>query len=174
MIMNYKRLRYLLAIICIGISVDLAAQNTQEEVAENIHKEYLISLTEHHKQLMNSAEVALKAQQIQTIVIAIMVGVMVSIGLLLSYLQFRRDDKADASSVTTLKIGSGSIEITSSVIGLIILALSLWFFLAYVNRVYTLDATNIPAISPTQFNVSEDWVAKEYLIESKVVKEERR
>ena len=70
----------------------------------------------------------------------------------LSYLQFTRDKKDRSRSVTTLKLGSGSLEIKSPVIGLIILAMSFWFFQTYVSDVYTLKRMDIPAIDAAYFD----------------------
>ena len=119
---------------------------------DEIRRSYLEQRASHHDDLMNSAEGALTIQKVQTIGIAVMVIGMVVFALWLSYLQFKRDIDSKGQSVTKLKIGTGSIEISSSVIGLIILAISLWFFQTYVNNVYTLNPIDIPAIDAVQFS----------------------
>ena len=135
----------------LAASPSALAEEFEEMKVGDLRRKYIANLAAHHYTLMLSAEKALKTQQVQTIVIAVMVGVMVLSGLLLSYAQFRRDDDAGQRSVTTVMIGSGSLKITSSVIGLIILAISFWFFQAYVNKVYALERIDVPAISSSLF-----------------------
>ena len=98
-------------------------------------------------------------QQVQTVIITAMVVVLVGMGLRLSYLQFILDKDGNTQSVTTVKVGSGTIEVRSPVIGVIILALSLWFFQLYVQHVYKITPVNeergatarisdVPVLSP--------------------------
>lgn len=139
-----NRLLLIVAYIVV-VSVGVIAESNQGDI-ESARLKYVSELSSHHYELMKSAERALIVQQVQTIVIAVMVFIMVGVGLRLSYLQFKRDETSEARSVTTLRVGSGSVEITSSVIGLIILIVSLWFFQTYVNRVYALEDLLIPPI----------------------------
>ena len=114
-----------------------------------------------------------------TIVFLLVVGI-VAFGLRLSYLQFKKDmvlsrvrrelgagiDGAGAgadkqSAVTpppptlqTLKLGLQGIEISSSVIGLLIFTLSLGFFYLYLEQVYPIrtEATAQEKNNPTKPN----------------------
>lgn len=111
-----------------------------------IQKEYTEDVMDHQRRLMADLENKLNQQIWQTNVIAGMVLFMVLIGLWLSYLQFRRDEKTDSKSSFSLKIGSGTLEVSSSVIGLAILALSFWFFQTYVSEVYNVNIFEIPFV----------------------------
>lgn len=115
-----------------------------------IQKQYLEKVTEHQYRVMEDLENKLEQQRWQTNAIAIMVFLMVVIGLLLSYLQFKRDDSGSRSSFS-LRLGSGSLEISSSVIGLVILALSFWFFQTYIKEVYDVSVFNMPFIDAASF-----------------------
>ncbi len=120
-----------------------------------IQEQYLSRIAQHQAEIMKDMEAKLKQQKWQTNAIAIMVFIMVGVGLFLSYLQFRNDEKAGGKSSVTMKIGTGNIEINSSVIGLVILALSFWFFQTYINHVYNVDVFNIPAIDMTTFGINK-------------------
>ncbi len=59
----------------------------------DIQHEYLQGITQHQAEVMRDMEHKLKQQQWQTNAIAIMVFLMASMGLYLSFLQFRLDAK---------------------------------------------------------------------------------
>lgn len=107
---------------------------------------------------------------VSTRVIFVLVMAIVLFGLWLTWLQFtrdqrlearrfkqvvkrtaaKRDDEAGAESkaagqdgppvATTLKIGTTGVEITSQVIGMLILAFSLGFFYLYIKEVYPMQS----------------------------------
>ena len=102
---------------------------------------------------------------------SIVMGI-VAFGLWITYLQFRRDytgrrarakagapksegDPAPApppphndERTSTLKIGPAGLELTSQVVGLLVLAMSLAFFYFYVKEVYPMREIAREAISP--------------------------
>lgn len=104
-------------------------------------------------------------QYVQTWVIFVVVMLLVLSGVYLAYLQFRLDEKkalahleiqqllakskatepetgkSTASGETTLEVSTSGIKITSSVIGLVVLAMSFAFFYMYVLHVYELKVT---------------------------------
>lgn len=120
-----------------------------------IQEEYLKKITDHQSRLMEDLEEKLEQQKWQTNAIAVMVYIMVAVGLVLSYLQFRRDGKSNSNSSVSLKIGSGNLEINSSVIGLVILAMSFWFFQTYIDRVYSVEILQIAPIDATGFGINQ-------------------
>lgn len=120
-----------------------------------IQEAYLENIASHQSRLMNDLEKKLEQQKWQTNAIALMVYVMVAVGLWLSFLQFRRDGKSDSKSSVSLKIGSGNLEINSSVIGLVILAMSFWFFQTYIDRVYSVEIVQIAPIDATGFGINQ-------------------
>lgn len=75
---------------------------------------------------------------------------IVAFGLVLSLLQFlpawKRDLKGieDAYAQTELSVSESSFKVSSPVVGLIILALSLGFFVAYLKMVYPLSYASSP------------------------------
>ena len=120
-----------------------------------IQSDYLKSIAEHQKEIINDLEKKLKQQKWQTVAIAIIVYIMVGLGLYLSYLQFKRDEKEGTNSSIDFSLGAGSIKIKSSVIGIVILAMSFWFFQTYIDKVYNVDIEKIPPIDFTTFGVDQ-------------------
>lgn len=120
-----------------------------------IQQAYLTQLTRHHVQMMRDMEVKLAQQEWQTTAISIMVMVMVGFGLVLSALQFYADWRRPAKAPISVKLGIGSVELNSSVIGIVILGLSFWFFQTYVNHVYDIKAIPLNPIDATQYGLSE-------------------
>lgn len=148
-----KGLLFLLVFLCQVLVWDSEATLHDEFRGKfyAIQEEYLKKLTKHQYNLMEDLENKLRQQKWQTNVIAIMVFVMVLVGLVLSYLQFKSDQLSRSKSNFTLRLGSGSVEIHSSVIGLVILALSFWFFRAYIETVYNVSVFEIPFIDAASF-----------------------
>lgn len=120
----------------------------------DLQHEYLQGITQHQAEVMRDMEHKLKQQRWQTNAIAIMVFLMVSMGLFLSFLQFRQDAKQGDKSSFSFKIGAGSFEINSSVIGLAILAMSFWFFQTYIDRVYSVEVFTVAPLDVTTFGVN--------------------
>lgn len=119
-----------------------------------IQEAYLKNITEHQAKVMKDLESKLAQQEWQTTAITIMVIVMILFGLCLSALQFYYDFKSKGQSSINLKIGTGSFEISSSVIGLAILAISFWFFQAYIDKVYEIHTFTIQPIDVTTFGAN--------------------
>jgi hypothetical protein len=99
-------------------------------------------------------------QLTSTRIIFVMVILIVLFGLFLTWLQFTRDlrrrppraqakvSDAETTSVThpagvvsSLKISAAGVEVTSQIVGLLILAFSLGFFYLYVKEVYPMRPT---------------------------------
>jgi hypothetical protein len=72
-------------------------------------------------------------QLVSSVVIFVMVQLLVITGVLLSYLQFRRGWNQLESQI---ELSAAGIKLQSSVIGLIILVVSLAFFYLYLVHVY--------------------------------------
>jgi hypothetical protein len=152
-------MRFLIFIIVLMASLPVVPKeaNPYTEFRKDtydLQQEYLARLAEHQSIVMKDLESKLAQQKWQTNAIAIMVYVMVGMGLWLSYLQFKRDGVKDGKSSIQLKMGTGSIEINSSVIGLAILAMSFWFFQTYIDKVYAVDVQQIPPFDFTTYGVN--------------------
>jgi len=115
---------------------------------------YNTARIEHQRDLMSIEKNAYFVQQIMTVLIFFVVTALVLGGLWLSYIQFQIDvskssSPDEAQSKATFKIGKAGIEFSSSVIGLIVLFMSFFFFHLYVEDVYTIKTNKI---EPLQFN----------------------
>ena len=124
----------------------LSAPQSESMSEEEMWARHNTTVFEHYRVMMKSDQRAFKLQQVQTVGVAIMVFVIVVAGLRMSYLQFRSDKEGNRSSVTTIKIGAGTVEVRSPVIGVIILALSLLFFQVYVSEVYKIRPLHAPVV----------------------------
>jgi len=105
------------------------------------HKAYV----EHQKKLMSIVESTYDTQQWMTIVILVIVTILVFGGLYMSYLQFKADINnkplpENGNSKTQIKMGKEGFEISSSIIGILILFMSFMFFYLYVKDVYTIKS----------------------------------
>lgn len=120
----------------------------------NLHaqSEYNAARINHQKNLMKITETAYSTQQVITIFIFVIVSILVLGGLLLSYFQFKTDAQAtmnnsDAGQKASFKIGKEGIEFSSSVIGLIVLFMSFFFFHLYVKDVYTIKTNKVTPLA---------------------------
>lgn len=79
----------------------------------------------------NHFTLTLYKQAVVDVILTILVIVIVSIGLWMSYLQIKTD-----VSPTSLKVSKDGLEMSSSVIGLFVLLASMFFFYVYIDKVY--------------------------------------
>lgn len=119
----------------------------------DIQRAYLQRIAQHQARMMNDMEQKLTQQQWQTSAISVMVFIMVGFGLVLSGLQFYLDFRRGGSSSVSFKFGGGSFELSSTVIGIGILALSFWFFQTYVEKVYDVKVMTVAPIDITTFGI---------------------
>jgi heme/copper-type cytochrome/quinol oxidase subunit 2 len=141
-------------ILSMGRAQDAPYENYRVKTYQ-IQQEYLKKLADHQVSIMQDLEQKLNQQQWQTSMISIMVVIMVLAGIILSGLQFYSDFRSNEKpSVITLKIGSGSFEISSTVIGIVILALSFWFFQIYIDKVYSISIFNVQPLDVTTFGIN--------------------
>ena len=82
-----------------------------------------------------------------TIIIFWVVVVIVVAGVTLSILEFRKDLKNPAPTVLKFSLKEG-IEVSSSVIGVILLTFSLVFFYLYLKEVYPIVEVSNPTVQP--------------------------
>jgi putative effector of murein hydrolase LrgA (UPF0299 family) len=76
---------------------------------------------------------------------------MVAVAIWFSYLQFKSDQAArraaaaqNAEPLTSIKISSSGLEMSSSVIGLFVLLAAMAFFYLYVDKVYEIHTAAAP------------------------------
>ncbi|MBI2994123.1 MAG: hypothetical protein HYY48_08115 [Gammaproteobacteria bacterium] len=87
-----------------------------------------------------------------SIFIFLMVVVLITFAMRMAYLEFR----AGANETTTFKISRDGLEISSTVIGLIVLIVSLGFFYLYLSEVYPVKAIDNVATQPDGADTSAD------------------
>ena len=90
----------------------------------------------------------LQLQTIKGTILFFIVLAVVGFGLYLSFLQFQKSDKSEA----TLKLGTAGIEVSSSVLGVIILTFSTAFLYLYLENVFQIDIlgqNNSPISAPS-------------------------
>jgi len=96
----------------------------------------------HQGWTLENRQSAMKRQQFIGIVVFCVAVVLVAIGVVFAWMQFRiamRHAKAgEILPASTIKASIGSIEVSSSVLGILILALSLAFFYLYLRYVFQL------------------------------------
>lgn len=122
---------------------------------KNAYWQYEIQALDHRRQVFEWQLISSK--YIFLIVIAVVI-----MGLLLSFWQFylpiyrynkfikthkeleakQMTEENKEAALSTLKLGKDGIEITSSVIGLLILFISIAFFFLYLNYVYPISEIN--------------------------------
>lgn len=68
-------------------------------------------------------------------ILFVIVVAVVTFGIFLSYIQFRKSNEIEGS----LKLGIGGVEVTSSVLGVFILAFSIGFLYLYLDQVFPIE-----------------------------------
>jgi hypothetical protein len=132
---------------------DVSTYQAYRNSTYDTQRAYLQRIAQHQARMMNDMEQKLTQQQWQTTAISIMVFIMVGFGLVLSGLQFYLDFRRGGSSSVSFKFGGGSFELSSTVIGIGILALSFWFFQTYVEKVYDVKVMTVAPIDITTFGI---------------------
>jgi len=89
-------------------------------------------------------------QEVTTSSIFYLIVFMTLTGLGLSYMQFKKDTDSNQS---TFKLNKEGLEFSSSVIGVIVLFISFFFFYLYVKDVYTITTNNEQNKSKFQINL---------------------
>ncbi|NER80453.1 MAG: hypothetical protein F6K42_12925 [Leptolyngbya sp. SIO1D8] len=123
----------------------LPVQDGNNSEVSIIQKEYEIETIRAEIEAMKfqrmsfvNAERVMAWHFMSSIIIFFVVLTIIGIGLYFSYLQFKLSviQRKDKISPSTLKIGRDGFEISSSIIGLLILIISLAFFYLYLENVY--------------------------------------
>jgi hypothetical protein len=92
--------------------------------------------------------ITLYFQFVLDVVLTVLVVIITLAGVAMSFLQFKADLSAHTQGpVSSFKIGQTGVEISSTVIGLLVLVISLGFFDLYVTQVYQIRDI-APAAAP--------------------------
>lgn len=137
-------------------------------------------ISKHEEWSLNHRKQVLNYQHVSSIVIFVVVLIIIGFGLFLSYMQFRKSsqlgeqpDKGSAAAaqsidnnnkdsgsgtisptLTSISISKDGIQIDSSVIGILILFISLGFFYLYLTTVYPIDEIE-SAVNKAKTQISE-------------------
>ena len=153
------RLTKLIVLVLVFLILSLQATARQEQ--DEIDFESLVPgstssqnyelIEEYNQWALRHAKRAFLWSHISSILIFFIVLIVIGCGLYFSYLQFslalRRPQQIE-NSTTNMKIGKDGIEISSSIIGLLILMISVVFFYLYLRYVYPITLVNSPLTSP--------------------------
>lgn len=116
---------------------DLTQQSS--ELASGLNEYYLWGL-EHRK-------ATLRLQLIKDNILFVVVLIILGFGLYLSYIQFKKGDQPEGS----LKLGPAGVEITSSILGIFILAFSTGFFYLYLVHVFQIEEIGEQNLAPAVY-----------------------
>lgn len=86
----------------------------------------------------------LQLQLIKDNILFVVVLAILGFGIYLSYIQFQKGDKPEGN----LKLGPAGVEITSSILGIFILAFSMGFFYLYLAYVFPIQEIGLQDIVP--------------------------
>lgn len=114
----------------------------QRSVSEDLPDDLRRRMGEDYVEYMREASehrlVTLWTQYVSSIIILVIVLGIVFFGIMMSYKQFKQSIDKPAKT-TTVKIGQHGIEVSTSIIGIVILLISLVFFYLYLKEVYPIS-----------------------------------
>lgn len=90
----------------------------------------------YYGELMDSNVKTFFAQQIASYVVLFLVFVVVSAGIIFSGFQLWKGVATGVQSDTNLEISAASVRVTSSVVGVVVLTISLVFLFIYAHEIY--------------------------------------
>ena len=124
---------------------------------KNKYRTYIIKEIDYGIWRLEFIKKSFEWQFFSGIIILLVVITLVFMGLYFSYIQFSKsitrigDDSGNQEDRnTTIKVGAGEIQISSSVIGLIILALSFAFFYLYIDNVFPIKDLGLSEVNSIQ------------------------
>jgi hypothetical protein len=123
----------------------IAAKNKSEQLR-------LDTVLSYNQWALSNRKEVLIRQQSTGRIIFVLVVILVLSGLLFSGIQFyiaansSRNKESHQESTTTLKASLSGIEVSSSIIGLLILVISIAFFYLYLTNVFTLTSLDQSAV----------------------------
>lgn len=132
----------------------------------DLEREHWESYIKHQQNLMRLKENVYSIHCKMTIAILILVSFLVIGGFYFAFIQFQRDKSFGNN---TIKISKYGFEISSSVIGLVVLFMSFLFFYLFIKDVYAVRTT--PVDSLYFGNVSSAKQVK--MLQNKVISREK-
>jgi len=110
----------------------ISSEAKEEQSIEEIEEDYFVWTMSYSKHVF-------AWHYVSSVIIFFFVMAIIAMGLYFSYMQFRestRSNRKTEIAPSTMKLGQAGVEISSSVIGLLILVVSLAFFYLYLGTVY--------------------------------------
>jgi hypothetical protein len=107
--------------------------------------QYLLARYQHERDLMATSKAMLDWQLWASNVLLWVVVLVVAAGIVYSGLQLGIAAKTGKQRDTSLEFSAQRVRVTSSVVGIVVLALSIAFLLIFVNQVYQIRPLAMPA-----------------------------
>ncbi len=104
--------------------------------ASAAYDEYLKAFYEYNTDALKNRHDVFSWQYYSTIVIFLLVIMLVVAGVVFAALQFRHGMRRKNQNVDTIELSLGSLKVSSSTMGIIVLTLSMGFFYLYLKFVY--------------------------------------
>jgi preprotein translocase subunit SecY len=111
------------------------AINIQKKCQVEKNLKLIVQKSSYDKFSLEHRRLALEYQYASSIVIFSIVVIIVLCGLIFSWLEFKKGQ----NTTTTLKFSQDGVEISSQIIGLIILVISLGFAYLYIDKAYPIN-----------------------------------
>ncbi len=108
-------------------------------VSDQTYREYSNKFLEYEAFSLDHRRRVFNWQYYSSIVIFCIVILIVLTGLLMSYQHFRHSMKTHDQAETEISLGKTGIKVRSSIIGIIILVISVAFFYLYLAHVYEIE-----------------------------------
>jgi hypothetical protein len=107
---------------------------------EKAEDDYNLALIEYQQWTLRDLRTTYRWQNISSVIIFVMVILLVGAGIYFSWIQFKASGFKGVSS--SLGATPQGVQLNTSVVGLIILGLSMGFFYMYLVYVYPINITN--------------------------------
>jgi hypothetical protein len=122
-----------------------ASQDVYHAWAELKRREYA-----YYGQLMDSNVRTFHAQQLASYVVLFLVFIVVSAGVAFSGFQLWKSVTTGVQPDTNLELSASSVRVTSSVVGIVVLAISLAFLFIYAHEVYHIRELGTTGVDQAQ------------------------
>jgi heme/copper-type cytochrome/quinol oxidase subunit 2 len=111
--------------------------------------QYWVARYQHEQDLMNASKATLAWQLWASNMLLWVVVLVVAAGVVYSGVQLAIAARTGTQRDTSLEISAQQVRVTSSVVGIVVLAISIAFLLIFVNQVYQIRPLEPAAVSAT-------------------------
>lgn len=117
--------------------------------AKAAYDNYLKAFYEYNTNALENRREVFSWQYVSTIVIFVVVVLLVFAGVVFAALQLKHGLRRKAQNVDTVEVSLGSVKVSSSTMGVIILTLSMCFFYLYLKYVYPVSIVTDSSTPPS-------------------------